>query len=114
VISLISADVFVLELGEDEGGADYLGGSSGAGGDALEGGPALGEQGESSFSLAAEAAQQAVAGFRVRVEPLVSGRVLDGDVDADSGALVAAVGQRRHSGRGGAVQGWQGRRRGRR
>ena len=29
---------------------------------ALEGGPALGEQGESSFSLAAEAAEQAVSG----------------------------------------------------
>jgi hypothetical protein len=76
----------VLELGEDEGGADYPGGSSGAGGDALEGGPALGEQGESSFSLAAEAAEQAVSGFRVGVESLVPGRVLGGDADADSGA----------------------------
>ena len=75
----------MLELGEDEGGADYLGGSSRAGSDALEGGPALGERGESSFSLAAEAAEQAVSGFRAGVEPLVSRRVPDGDADADSG-----------------------------
>jgi hypothetical protein len=34
----------MLELGEGEGGADYFGGSSGAGGDALEGGSALAEQ----------------------------------------------------------------------
>lgn len=53
----------MLELGEDECGPDYLGGSSWAGGDALEGGPALGEQGEPAFPLAAQAAQQAVAGF---------------------------------------------------
>ena len=97
----------MLELGEDEGGADYLGDSSGAGGDALEGGPALGEQGEPAFSLAAEAAEQA---FRVLVRGRVAGfrRVLDGDVDADSGALVAAVGEGRHSGGGGAVEGGQG------
>ena len=33
----------MLELGEDEGGAGYLGDSAGAGGDVLEDGPALGE-----------------------------------------------------------------------
>jgi hypothetical protein len=41
VISAISPDVSVLELGEDEGGADDLG-----------------EQGEPAFSLETEAAQQ--------------------------------------------------------
>jgi hypothetical protein len=33
----------VLELGEDECGAGYLGGAVGVGGDVLRGGPALGE-----------------------------------------------------------------------
>jgi len=63
----------MLELGEDEGGPDYLGDSPGAGGDVLEGGPALAEQGESSFSLAAQAAEQAISGFRAGVGPLVPG-----------------------------------------
>jgi hypothetical protein len=94
----------VLELGKDEGGLDYLGGSPGAGSDALEGGPSPAEQGESSFALAAEAAQEAVAGAVAGVEPLVSGRVLDGDVDADSGSFVASVGEGGHSGGGGAVE----------
>jgi len=70
--------VLVLELGEDECGADYFGGPAGAFGDVLEGGPALGEQGESSFALAAQAAQQRVPGAVVGVEPLVSGRLLTG------------------------------------
>src|ERR1700729_4051556 len=64
-------------------------------------GPALGEQGGSAFSLAA---QEAVAGFGVGVEALVSAGVLDGDVDADSGSFLAAVGQRGHSGGGGPAQ----------
>lgn len=81
----------MLELGEDECGADDLGDVPGAGGGVLEGGPALGEQGEAVFSLEAEAAQQGVPG--TGVELLVSAGVLHGDVDADPGALVAAVGQ---------------------
>jgi hypothetical protein len=52
----------VLELGEDEGGAGYLGGAVGVGGDVLEGGPALSEQGEPSFAPAAQATEQCVAG----------------------------------------------------
>jgi hypothetical protein len=47
----------VPELGEDEGGAGYLGGAVGVGGDVLEGGPALGEQGEPAFSAAAQVAE---------------------------------------------------------
>jgi len=46
----------VLELGEDEGCAGYLG-AVGVGGDVLECCPALGEQGEPALSLAAQAAQ---------------------------------------------------------
>jgi hypothetical protein len=87
----------VLELGEDEGGAGDLGDVPRAGGDVLEEGPALGEQGESSFSLEAQASEQGVPGAGADIEFLVSGGALDGHVDADSGALVAGVGQRGHS-----------------
>jgi hypothetical protein len=46
----------MLELGEDQGCPGYLGGPAGVGGDVPEGGPALGEQGESAFSPAAQVA----------------------------------------------------------
>jgi hypothetical protein len=57
VVSANSVDVFVIELGEDEGGAAYLGGSVGVADEVLEGGPALGEQGEPAFSPPAQAAR---------------------------------------------------------
>ena len=87
----------MFPVGEDEGGAGYVGDAAGAGGDVLEGGPAAGEQGEAAFSLAAQAAQEEVAGELVVVEfpwrgsPFLDG-VLGGGFDADAGALVAAVG----------------------
>jgi len=56
VISAISAEALVLKLAEDQG-APYLGGAVGVGGDALKGGPALGEQGEPGFSTEAQVAQ---------------------------------------------------------
>ena len=43
----------VIWSGEDEGGAGYLGDAAGAGGHVLEGGPALGKQGEPAFAAAA-------------------------------------------------------------
>ena len=98
VISAISAEVFVLELGEDEGGADDLGNAPGAGGGVLEDGPSLAEQGKPAFSLEAEAAQQGVPGAGAGGEFLVSAGVFHGDVYADSGAFVTAVGEGRHSG----------------
>jgi hypothetical protein len=60
----------VLELGEDEDGADDLGELAGAGGGVLEEGPALGEQGEPAFSLETEAAQQGIPGLVVGCELL--------------------------------------------
>jgi hypothetical protein len=66
----------VLELCEDEGGADDLGELPGAGGGVLEGGPALGEQGEPAFSLESQAAQQGVPGAVAGGELLVSAGVL--------------------------------------
>ena len=62
VISAISFDVAVLEMGEDECGAGNVADLAGAGGDVLESAPALGEQGEPAF---AEAAQGALEGIEV-------------------------------------------------
>jgi hypothetical protein len=53
----------MLELGEDEGCAGYLGDAAGVGGDVLEGAPALGEQRKPSFAAAAQVAQECVAGL---------------------------------------------------
>jgi hypothetical protein len=47
----------VFELGEYRGGTGYPGDSAGVGGGVLEGGPALGEQGEPALSPAAEIAE---------------------------------------------------------
>jgi hypothetical protein len=98
----------VLELGEDEGGTGYLGGTAGVGGDVLEGGPALGEQGEPAFSPAAQVAQQGVPGTGVNIEFLVPGGLFHRGEHADSSALVAAVGEARHSKGGCPVEGGQG------
>ena len=59
----------------------------------LEDGPSLAEQGKPAFSLEAEAAQQGVPGAGAGGEFLVSAGVFHGDVYADSGAFVAAVGE---------------------
>src|SRR5215469_11029297 len=101
----------MLELGEDEGGAGYLGGAGGVGGDVLEGGPALGEQGEPALpagAQAAQAAQQCVPRAGADVEFLVPGGLFHRDEDADPGSLVAAGGEAGHSEGGGAVEGGQG------
>src|SRR6202000_2796412 len=98
----------MLELREDEGSLGYLGGAVGVGGDVLEGGPALGEQGEPAFPAAAQVAEQRVPGAGAGVEFLVSGGLFHGDEDAYSSALVAGIGEARHSQGGGAVEGGQG------
>src|SRR5579859_5123525 len=98
----------MLELGEDEGGTGYLGGAVEVKGDVLEGGPALGEQSESSFAAAAQVTQECVASECAGIEFMVPCGVLEGDEDSDSGALVATVGEGQHSQAGGAVEGGQG------
>jgi len=62
---------------------------------------------ESVTGEPAEAAQQGIPGLVVGCELLASAGALDGDVDAGSGALVAAVGEGRHSEGSGAVEGGQ-------
>jgi MMPL family len=59
VISADLCDVAVLEMGEDESGADDVSHFAGAGGDVLEGAPALGEQGEPSFARTREETRRA-------------------------------------------------------
>jgi hypothetical protein len=46
----------MLEMGEYEGGTDDVADFAGAGGDVLQGSPALGEQGEAAFAEAAQGA----------------------------------------------------------
>src|SRR5215813_8493983 len=86
-----SCDVAVLEMGEDERGAGDVADFAGAGGDVLEGAPALVEQGEPAFSQTAQRALDGVAGAGIDVEfPPVSG-LFDRDMDANADAVVAAV-----------------------
>ena len=80
-------------MGEDECGAGYVAGFAGAGGDVLEGAPALGEQGEPAFAEAAQGAQEGIAGAGGDIEFPSAGGLLDRDLDADAGAVVAGVGQ---------------------
>jgi hypothetical protein len=79
----------VLELGEDEGGAGDVADFAGAGGDVLEGAPALIEQGEPAFAEAAQGPLEGVSGAGADIEFPAVGGLFDGDVDADSGAVVA-------------------------
>jgi hypothetical protein len=57
----------VLEVGQDEGGAGDAAGFAGAGGDVLEGAPALAEQGGPAFARAAQEPLDGVAG---RLRPI--------------------------------------------
>src|SRR5690242_21476037 len=68
VISENLLQVFVFPVGQDEGGAGYLGDPARAGGDVLQGGPAAGEQGKAAFAGGAQPAQQQVAGALVLIQ----------------------------------------------
>jgi hypothetical protein len=65
-------------MGEDEGGAGDVTDFAGAGGDALEGAPALVEQGEPAFALAAQRALDGVAGAGADIELAPIGGCLTG------------------------------------
>ena len=62
----------------------------------LEGAPAPGEQGEPAFAQAAEGPEQRVTGAGIDIEVPAVGGMLDRDVNADPGAVVAGVGQGGH------------------
>lgn len=68
----------MLELGEDGDRAGYLGDAAGTDGDVLEDCPALGEQGKSALSLAAQVAQQRDPGAHTGVKFLVPRGFLTG------------------------------------
>src|SRR5215467_14320371 len=94
-------------MGEDERGAGDVADFAGAGGDVLEGAPALVEQGEPAFAQAAQGPLDGVAGAGVDSEVLGAGGLFDGNQDADAGAVVAEVSKGGQVS-GGAVEGGQG------
>ena len=63
----------------------------------LEGGPALGEQGEPALAAAAQVAQLRIPGAGTDVGLLVPCGLFHRDKDFDPGAFVAAVGEIGHS-----------------
>src|SRR5215471_2296466 len=95
-------------MGEDECGAGYVADFAGAGGDVLQGAPAAGEQGEPAFAQAAQGPLDGVAGAGIDVQFTTAGGLLDGNQDADAGAVVARVGQGGQVTRGGPVESGQG------
>jgi hypothetical protein len=94
----------VLEMGEDECGAGDVSDFAGAGGDVLEGAPALVEQGEPAFAEAAQGPLDGVAGAGADVQFPAVGGLFGWRVDADAGAVVAGVGQSGQASCGGGVK----------
>lgn len=80
-------------LSENEGCAGYLGDLARAGGDVLEGAPALGEQGECPFAEAAQGSLEGVRGAGAQVGFRPVRWLFYRDADADSGTFVSGVGQ---------------------
>ncbi|MDP9867034.1 hypothetical protein J2S55_006300 [Streptosporangium brasiliense] len=91
-------------MGEDKHGFDDVADFAGAGSDALEGAPALGEQGETSFSQTAQGAQECVTGAGGDVEGLAVSRLFDRGENTDADAVVAGIGQCGEPVGGGSVQ----------
>src|SRR5712691_7637151 len=91
-------------MGEDKRGAYDVADFARAGGDVLEGAPALIEQGEAAFAQAAQGTLDGVAGAGIDVQfPAVWG-LPDGNQDAGARALISGVGQGGQPGRGGGIQ----------
>jgi hypothetical protein len=72
----------VLDCCEHKRGLGEFADAAGADGDALEGAPAAGEQGEAGFTDAANRAQQRVVGLAVRGEDLPTAGLLDRRLNA--------------------------------
>jgi len=97
-------------MGQDEGGAGDVADFAGAGGDVLEGTPALVEQGEPAFTEAAQGPLDRVAGAGIDVEFLPAGGLFDGNQDADARALISGAGQGGQAAGGGVAGRGRGRR----
>src|SRR5215471_20778179 len=91
-------------MGEVECGAGDVADLAGAGCDVPEGAPAAGEQREPAFTQAAQGTLDGVAGAGIDIEVSSAGGLLDGNQDADAGALVSRIGQGWQSGRGSRVE----------
>jgi hypothetical protein len=104
VISAISCDVAVLEMGKNERCAGDVADFARAGGDVVEGAPSAGEQGEPSFSQAAQGALDRVASPRIDIEFPPGSGLPHGDQDADARTFIAWIGQGSQAGGGGSVK----------
>jgi hypothetical protein len=91
-------------MGEDERRTGDAADLARADGDVAEDAPSAGEQGEASFSQAAQGTLEGVAGAVVDVKFPAAGRLPDGNQDADACALIAGVGKGRQVGGGGLVE----------
>jgi hypothetical protein len=94
-------------MGEYERGAGDVTDFAGANGDVLEGAPAAGEQREAAFAQAAHGPLERIAGAVADIELAVRGGLADRDVDADSGALIAWIGQGSQPPGCSAIERWQ-------
>src|SRR6516164_7236088 len=74
-------------MGEDEGGAGDVADLAGAGGDVLQDPPAAGEQGEATFTQAAQRVLDRVTGAGIDVEFPAAPGLFDGNQDADARAV---------------------------
>src|SRR5271154_2099023 len=91
-------------MGEDDGGAGDTADLAGTGGDVLQDPPAAGEQGEPSFSQAAQGTLDGVAGLGIDIKLSAAGWLFDGNQDPDPRAVVAGVGQGGQASGGGPVE----------
>ena len=95
-------------MGENEGGAGDVTDFRWACGDVLKGPPAAGEQGEPAFAEASHRPLDGVAGAGIDIEfPAICG-LLDWDVQADAGAVVAGISEGWQAIRGSTVKPGQG------
>src|ERR1051326_3397113 len=91
-------------MGKYERGFDDVADLAGTGGDVMQGAPASGQDGESSLAQTTQSAEQGIVGTGVDIENLPVGRLFDRGEHANTGAVVASIGQRGQPGCGCRVQ----------
>jgi hypothetical protein len=91
-------------MGQDQSRAGDDADLARAGGDVLEGAPALAEHREPAFSQAAQGTLDGVAGAGVDIEFPAAAGLSDRNQDAAARAFMPLVGERGQPGRGGRVE----------
>src|SRR5213078_132907 len=91
-------------MGEDKRGACDVADFARAGGDVLEGAPALGEQGEPAFAQAAQGPLDGVAGAGIDIQFPAAWGLFDRNQDAGARAVISGVGQGGQPSRGSGIQ----------